>query len=442
MDFDYCHHMMTTLTLREEAPAHDGVDDTNRPISHKELLAASLLHGSGSSAQPRPLLAIRDSTARRNRLVGAEPHHSLHFSSFVTPPASRLKTIPSNPRYIPSSPSCILDAPDLRDDFYLNLMDWGPNNIVAIALGMTVYLYNAHTSQVQDIPACTHPRDYVASVAWVKNTSSCGDGAYRLAVGTYLGELQIWDIEALTMVRSIQSHRGRISSLSWSCQVAGHGTLATGSRDAKVHLSDIRVARHLVGTLAHHQQEVCGLAWSPDGTTLASGSNDNNLCIWDHAMVRSNDSNTLSAPRLTLVHHSAAVRALAWSPSDRHILASGGGTTDGTIKLWNASTARLLRSVPTGSQVCSLVWSSTTQELVSAHGQLSASNQLTLWTYPSMKPLRDLTWHTSRALHLAISPNGTSVASAGADETLCFWNVFPSVALSDGRLNMPTAVIR
>lgn len=55
-------------------------------------------------------------------------------------PASSVK---SSSRYIPQAPDRILDAPDIVDDYYLNLVDWSPNNILAAALGSTVYLWNA-----------------------------------------------------------------------------------------------------------------------------------------------------------------------------------------------------------------------------------------------------------------------------------------------------------
>ena len=62
------------------------------------------------------------------------------------------------------------------------------------------------------------------------------------------------------------------------------------------------------------------------------------------------------------------------------------------------------------------------QELVSSHG--FSHNQLTLWKYPSMVKMAELTGHTSRVLHLAQSPDGETVVSGAADETLRFWKVF------------------
>ena len=119
--------------------------------------------------------------------------------------------------------------------------------------------------------------------------------------------------------------------------------------------------------------------------------------------------------------HQAAVKALAWCPWQKNLLASGGGTADRTIKFWNASSGAVLQSVDTGSQVCSLLWSKHQKELVSSHGY--SHNQLILWKYPSMVKVAELTGHTSRVLHMAQSPDGTTVVSAAADETLRFWKI-------------------
>ena len=81
-------------------------------------------------------------------------------------------------------------------------------------------------------------------------------------------------------------------------------------------------------------------------------------------------------------HHQAAVKALAWCPWQPNILASGGGTADRCIRLWNGSNGTLLNTIDTKSQVCSLLWASQYKELVSAHGY--AHNEVTIWKYPSM----------------------------------------------------------
>jgi cell division cycle protein 20 (cofactor of APC complex) len=122
-----------------------------------------------------------------------------------------------------------------------------------------------------------------------------------------------------------------------------------------------------------------------------------------------------------LTAHQAAVKALAWCPWQRGLLASGAGTADRTIKTWNAATGALLNSVDTGSQVCSLLWNPNERELLSSHG--FSQNQLCLWKYPTMTKIKELEGHTARVLHMAAGADGT-VCSAGADETLRFWNIF------------------
>ena len=60
------------------------------------------------------------------------------------------------------------------------------------------------------------------------------------------------------------------------------------------------------------------------------------------------------SPLHSLTSHMAAVKALAWCPWQPNILASGGGTADQTIKIWNASTGQMLSSTHTQSQVSTL----------------------------------------------------------------------------------------
>ena len=71
--------------------------------------------------------------------------------------------------------------------------------------------------------------------------------------------------------------------------------------------------------LSGHTQEVCGLKWSFDGSQLASGGNDNKLMIWNLSS---------SQPVASFSEHQAAVKAIAWSPNQRGLLATGGGTAD------------------------------------------------------------------------------------------------------------------
>lgn len=73
-------------------------------------------------------------------------------------------------------------------------------------------------------------------------------------------------------------------------------------------------------------------------------------------------------------------------------------------------------------KVCALLWSTNYKEIVSGHG--FANNQIIIWKYPAMTKTAELTGHTARVLHLALSPDGSTLLSAGADETLRLWKCF------------------
>lgn len=70
-------------------------------------------------------------------------------------------------------------------------------------------------------------------------------------------------------------------------------------------------------------------------------------------------------PLQTFKEHQGAVKAIAWSPHQRSLLASGGGSADCSIRIWSSLQLEPVQRVDTGSQVCNLVWSKHTNELVS-----------------------------------------------------------------------------
>jgi cell division cycle protein 20 (cofactor of APC complex) len=113
-------------------------------------------------------------------------------------------------------------------------------------------------------------------------------------------------------------------------------------------MHDVKSQNSIVGKLNSHKGEVCGLALNSNG--LVSGSNDNTAMIWDLAMGRL---------RHTLNGHKAAVKALAWCPWQRNLLATGGGSKDKCIKFWNVETGKCINTVNTESQVSALIWNPT-----------------------------------------------------------------------------------
>lgn len=313
---------------------------------------------------------------------------------------SILQTPKKQARPISRVPYKVLDAPELADDFYLNLVDWGSANILGVGLGSSVYMWNSNTGRVNQL--CKLPDgDKVTSVSWIQRGS-------HVAVGTNKGFVQIYDAEKSRRLRTMTGHSARVGALAWNDHV-----LTSGSRDRLIYHRDVRSPDQYLRRLAGHKQEVCGLRWNTEDGQLASGGNDNKLCVWD----KLNET-----PLYRLAGHNAAVKAIAWSPHQRHLLASGGGTADRTIKFWNTSTGSLTKEVDTGSQVCNLAWSKNSDEIVSTHGY--SQHQIVVWKYPKMEQVVSLTGHTYRVLYLSMNPDGTTIVTGAGDETLRFWKVF------------------
>ena len=86
------------------------------------------------------------------------------------------------------------------------------------------------------------------------------------------------------------------------------------------------------------------MKWSKDDQYLASGGNDNKVIVWN--------SNGQAINRFT--DHKAAVKAIAWSPHQHGLLATGGGTADRMIKMINIFTGEIISSEDTGLQICNL----------------------------------------------------------------------------------------
>uniref|UniRef100_A0A2I3GBG4 CDC20/Fizzy WD40 domain-containing protein n=1 Tax=Nomascus leucogenys TaxID=61853 RepID=A0A2I3GBG4_NOMLE len=297
------------------------------------------------------------------------------YSQKATPGSSRQTCC-----YIPSLPDHILDAPEIRNDYYLNLVDWSSGNVLAMALDNSVYLWSASSGDILHLLQMEQPGEYVSSVAWIK------EGNY-LAVGISSAEVQLWDVQQQKWLRNMTSHSARVGSLSWNSYI-----LSSGSHSGHIHHHDVRVAEHHVATLSGHSQEVCGL-----------GGNHNLVNVWPSALGEGG-----WVPLQTFTQHQGAVKAVAWCPWQSNVL--------------NVCSGARLSAMDALSQVCSILWSPHYKELISGHG--FAQNQLVIWKYPTMAKVAELKSHTSRVLSLTMCPDGATVASAAADETLRLWHCF------------------
>ena len=206
------------------------------------------------------------------------------------------------------------------------------------------------------------------------------------------------------LLQTFTGHSNWVFSVAYS---PDGQTLANGSGDNTIKLWDVKTG-NLLQTLKGHSHQVRSVAYRPDGQTLASGSVDRTIKLWN---VKT--GNLLQ----TLKGHSHQVRSVAYRP-DGQTLASG--SIDRTIKLWNVNTGNLLQTLEGHSDwVISVAYSPDGQTVASG----SNDNTIKLWNVKTGKLLQTFTAHSSSVLSVAYSPNGQTVASGSSDNTIKIWRL-------------------
>jgi cell division cycle 20-like protein 1 (cofactor of APC complex) len=323
-------------------------------------------------------------------------YQNLNFPSdkIILPKNYKEKT-----RHIDKTPFKVLDAPYLQDDYYLNVLDWSINNNLSVGLANSVYIWNYHNNLVNKL---TYFDDYniVSGLSWDKKSE-------KLSIGTLNGEVEIWDVQKNLKILNFEDHNERVGALSLI-----DNYFLTGSRDRRILFYDLRASYQGPQKIYQsHKQEVCGIKWSPNKEYFASGGNDNKLFVYS-------PKTTTPIMRKT---HKAAVKALGWSEKHYNLLATGAGTADRHLRIWDLNKKKLVCEKDTGSQICNLVFSKLDNEIITSHG--FSNNEINIWNLKSLDNVCKLTGHTSRVLYLAISPEGKYVVSGAGDETLRFWDL-------------------
>ncbi|NWS22460.1 FZR1 protein, partial [Pachyramphus minor] len=358
-----------------------------------------------STPEKKSLFTYSLSTKRSSPDDGNEV--SPYSLSPVSNKSQKLLRSPRKPtRKISKIPFKVLDAPELQDDFYLNLVDWSSLNVLSVGLGTCVYLWSACTSQVTRLCDLSVEGDSVTSVGWSERGN-------LVAVGTHKGFVQIWDAAAGKKLSMLEGHTARVGKEGGGREKLGIPELIFIPCCCGVELSVPGQSCGKSDCCPHWPHH--GL-WVLQTRLMHKFDHVSPLCqllVWNHSSL---------SPVQQYTEHLAAVKAIAWSPHQHGLLASGGGTADRCIRFWNTLTGQPLQCIDTGSQVCNLAWSKHANELVSTHGY--SQNQILVWKYPSLTQVAKLTGHSYRVLYLAMSPDGEAIVTGAGDETLRFWNVF------------------
>jgi WD40 repeat protein len=187
-------------------------------------------------------------------------------------------------------------------------------------------------------------------------------------------------------------------------------TLASGSGDKTIKLWDVAAGKN-IATLKFHNGGVITVAFSPDGKTLASGSGDATIMLWDVSGGKNAWKRTLK--------YEHPVCYVAFSPDGR-TLASG--SFGDTIKLWDMTTFRnTVRSITLqgGTKYTPPVaFSPDSKTLASG----SSNHAIKLWDVTTGKNISIIDGDPVTCL--AFCPDGKHIASVGyADNTIRLWNL-------------------
>ncbi len=237
----------------------------------------------------------------------------------------------------------------------------------------------------------------------------------RLAAGTSDTTIRLKDVVSGRDLGMIADH-GRSDSLSAIAFSADGHTLASTNDDYTVRLWDIKSLRpycerfpcnESLRELEGHTDHIYSIAFSPDGSTLASGSSDNTVKIWN---VRSGKEFK------TLRGHEGTVGAVGFSPDGR-ILATG--ANDFKIKLWDTLSGNELRTLigHTG-RITDLCFSADGHTIASA----SADRTIKLWDVVAGHEIRQFIGHRDTVYAVAFSPDGRMLASGSEDSTVRLWD--------------------
>jgi WD40 repeat protein len=203
---------------------------------------------------------------------------------------------------------------------------------------------------------------------------------------------------------TLKGHSSDVNSVAFA---ADGVTLASGSDDKTIKLWNLATKKE-IRTLKGNSHWIWTVAFSPDGKTLASGSADKNIKLW-------NSSTGQEIPPLK--GHQDGIPTVAFSP-DSKILASG--SLDKTIKLWNPSTGKLIRTLEGHSKaVSSIAFSPDGKTLASG----SWDKSIKLWNVATGKEIRSFVGHSDLVLSVAFNSDGVIIASGSKDKTIKLWNL-------------------
>ena len=207
-------------------------------------------------------------------------------------------------------------VPKLENNFYLKQLSVLNSNIFAVIQRRQIVIHNR--SQSTSNPFQSFKSRFSFSCVKFNKSSKV------IAAANHQGEVQLADFHSSKVFYKKNMHQKRVGVLEFNPLFESVGV--TGSKDNSLAVWDYRDQRSAL-SINGHRGEVCGLDWYKNGYEFSSGDNNNTVHIWD--------LRNLKTPTMSISSFGAAVRALKYSPFKSHLLATGGGSGDMTLRVFD-----------------------------------------------------------------------------------------------------------
>nr|WP_290223891.1 NB-ARC domain-containing protein [Trichocoleus desertorum] len=283
--------------------------------------------------------------------------------------------------------------------------------IVSGSFDNTVKLWNASTGEC--LRTLQGHIGTVAAVAFSPNGEMVASGSYDQTV-------KLWNVPTGECLTTLHKHTNRVWSVAFHPE--GH-LLASGGDDHTARIWDISTGQ-CAKTIQGHSNSIYAIALSPDQQWLASGHEDQTLRLWNlnaadgEPPALAISGNSLANPPTKIFRgHTNRIFGVAFTPDGKTLVT---GSLDRTLKLWNVQTGECLKTLQGHS---SWVWATA----LSPDGKLVASGSydhlVKLWDLSSGECLKTLVGHSSSVLSVAFSPDGRWLASGGYEQMIQLWDV-------------------